>query len=146
VTEPHPWPLEQSAHGTLRPWAATAARYLAGVFADPEEAERARRGLQQHGVPDGDLRLYDADETLAIASRLQHERSILAKAINEVVANRSLRDRWLDNARAGGSLLWIYAATDDRADRLVGLLADYKYGRLHYFGEKDVEDINGDAG
>jgi DNA-binding CsgD family transcriptional regulator len=85
VTEPHAWPLEQSARGTLRPWAATAAGYLAVVFADPDEAERARRGLQQRGVPEGDLRLYDAQETLAIAARLQHERSVLAKAINQVV-------------------------------------------------------------
>jgi hypothetical protein len=146
VTEPHAWPLEQSARGTLRPWAATAAGYLAVVFADPDEAERARRGLQQRGVPEGDLRLYDAQETLAIAARLQHERSVLAKAINQVVADRSLRDRWLDNARAGGSLLWIYAPTEDRADRLVGLLADYRYGTLRYFGDKGVEDVAGDAG
>jgi hypothetical protein len=63
-----------------------------------------------------------------------------------VVADRSLRDRWLDNARAGGSLLWIYAPTEDRADRLVGLLADYRYGTLRYFGDKGVEDVAGDAG
>ena len=45
---------------------------------------RAQRGLQQQGVPEGDLRRYDGEEPLRIASRLQQERSILAKAIKEM--------------------------------------------------------------
>jgi hypothetical protein len=143
VTEPHDWPPEQSAHGNLRPWHATATGYLAVVFLDPEEAQRAQRGLQQDGVPAGDLRLYDGEETLRIASRLEQERSVLARAINEVVVDRALRERWLANARAGGSLLWIYAPTKQRASRLVGLLADYRYGTLRHFGEGGVEDIEG---
>jgi hypothetical protein len=102
VTEPHDWPPEQSAHGSLRPWHATAAGYLAVLFEDPAEAQRAQHGLQQHGVSPGDLRLYDGEETLRIASRLQQERSILARAINEVVVDRTLRERWLANARAAG--------------------------------------------
>jgi hypothetical protein len=143
VAEPHDWPPEQSAHGALRPWHATAAGYLAVLFEDPAEARRAQRGLQQHGVPAGDLRLYDGEETLRIASRLEQERSVLARAINEVVVDRSLRERWLANARAGGSLLWLSAPTKDRANRLVGLLADYRYGTLRHFGEDGVEDIEG---
>ena len=146
MTEPHDWPAEQSARGTLRPWHYTTVGYLAAVFEDPEEALRAQRGLQDHGVPDGDLRLYDAEETLGIASRLQQERSTLAKAINEVVVDHQVRERWLDNARAGGSQLWVYAPTSDRADRLVGLLADYHYLSLLYFGEDGVEDVEGEVG
>jgi hypothetical protein len=146
VTEPHDWPPEQSADGTLRPWHAIATGYLAVLFEDAEEARRARRGLQQHGVPEGDLRLYDGEETLRIAARLQQERSILARAINEVVVDHRLRERWLANAKAGGSLLWLYAPTKDRANRLVGLLADFQYGTLRYFGEHGVEDIKGDVG
>ena len=146
MTEPHDWPAEQSARGNLHPWHSTAVDYLAVLFEDPEEALRAQRGLQDHGVPGGDLRLYDAEETLGIAARLQRERSILAKAINEVVVDHRIRERWLGNARAGGSLLWVYASTKDHADRLVGLLADYRYGLLHYFGEDGVENLEGDIG
>jgi hypothetical protein len=129
VAEPHDWPPEQSAHGSLRPWHATAAGYLAVLFEDPEEAQRAQRGLQQHGVPAGDLRLHAAQETLGIASRLQQERSILARAVNEVVVDRAVRERWLANARAGGSLLWIYAPTKDRASRLWGCWPTTVMGR-----------------
>jgi hypothetical protein len=146
VTEPHDWPAEQSARGNLHPWHSTAVDYLAVLFEDPEEALRAQRGLQGHGVPEGDLRLYDAEETLGIASRLQQERSILAKAINEVVVDHQVRERWLDNARAGGSQLWVYAPTKGRADRLVGLLADHHYLSLLYFGEDGVEDVEGEVG
>ena len=146
MTEPHDWPAEQSARGTLRPWHYTTVGYLAAVFEDPEEALRAQRGLQGHGVLEGDLRLYDAEETLGIASRLQQERSILAKAINEVVVDHQVRERWLDNARAGGSQLWVYAPSKGRADRLVGLLADYHYLSLLYFGEDGVEDVEGEVG
>ena len=93
MAELHDWPPEQSAHGSLRPWHATAAGYLAVLFEDPAEAQRAQRGLQQHGVPEGDFRLYDAQATLGIASRLEQERSILARAINEVVVDRAVQQR-----------------------------------------------------
>ena len=53
MTEQRPWPPEQSAKGTLRPWHYTAVGYLAALFEDPEEAQRAQRGLQQQGVPEG---------------------------------------------------------------------------------------------
>jgi hypothetical protein len=145
VTEQRPWPPEQSAKGTLRPWHDTAVGYLAALFADPEEAQRAQRGLQQQGVPEGDLRLYNGEETLRIASRLQQERSTLAKAIKEIVVDHRAEKRWLGNARAGGSLLFLYAPTRERAKRMVGLLADYQYESLDYFGEHGVEVIERDV-
>jgi hypothetical protein len=77
-----------------------------------------------------------------IASRLQQERSILARAVNEVVIDRGA-GAVTGQCRAGGSLLWIYAPTKDRATRLVKLLADYRYGTLRHFGEDGVEDIEG---
>jgi hypothetical protein len=131
--------------GPCVPGTTPPAGYLAVLFEDPEEALRAQRGLRNQGVPENDLRLYDAEETLRIASRLQQERSVLAKAINEVVVDHQARERWLGNARAGGSQLWIYAPTKDRANRLVGLLADCHYLSLHYFGERGIEAVEGDV-
>ena len=146
MTEQRDWPPEQSAKGTLRPWHYTAVGYLAVLFEDLEEAQRAQRGLQQRGVPEGDLRLYDGEELLRIASRLQQERSILAKAINEIVVDQQAEKRWLGNARAGGSFLFLYAPTREQANRMVRLLADYQYGSLDYFGEHGVEVIERDVG
>jgi hypothetical protein len=146
VTEQHDWPVEQSAKGTLRPWHSTAVGYLSVLFEDPAEAQRARRGLRERGVPEGDVRLYDGEETLRIASRLQQERSILAKAIKEIEVDHRAERRWLGNARAGGSLLFLYAPTKERANRMVGLLADYQYGSLDYFGEHGVKVIERDVG
>ena len=146
MTEQRDWPPEQSAKGALRPWHDTAVGYLAVLFEDPEEAQRARRGLQQRGVPEGDLRLYDGKETLRIAARLQQERSALAKAIKEIVVDPRAEKRWLSNARAGGSLLFLYAPSKQHANRIVQLLADYQYGSLDYFGEHGVEVIERDVG
>jgi hypothetical protein len=146
VTEQRDWPPEQSAKGTLRPWHYTAVGYLAVLFEDPEEAQRAQRGLRERGVPEGDLRLYDGEETLRIASRLRQERSILARAINALLVDHRARERWLGNARASGSLLFVYAPTKERANRMAGLLADYQYGSLDYFGEHGVEVIERDVG
>jgi hypothetical protein len=146
VTEQRPWPPEQSAKGSLRPWHDTAVGYLAVLFEDAEEAQRAQRGLPQRGVPEGDLRLYDGQETLGIAARLQQERSTLAKAIKEIVVDHRAEKRWLGNAKAGGSVLFIYAPTKERANRMMGLLADYQYGSLDYFGEHGVEVIERDVG
>jgi hypothetical protein len=146
VTEQRDWPPEQSAKGTLRPWHSTAVGYLAVLFEDPEEAQRAQRGLGERGVPKADLRLYNGEETLRMAARLQQERSILAKAIKEIEVDHRAEERWLANARAGGSLLFLYAPTKERAKRMVGLLADYQYGSLDYFGEHGVEVIERDVG
>jgi hypothetical protein len=146
VAEPHDWPLEQSAHGSLRPFPSAVVGYLLVLFPDPEEARRAQRALQEQGVAEGDLRLYDGEEVLRIGSRLQQEQSFLAKVINEVSVDHRVRDRWLAVARAGGSHLWVYAPTRERATRLVGLLADYRYELLHYLGEHGVETVEGKAG
>jgi hypothetical protein len=145
MPEPHDWPFEQPASGTLRPWYLTAAGYLAVLFRDGEEAQRAQRGLLERGVPENDVRLYEAEEILRIASRLQQERSTLAKTIAAVVADRQARERYLGTARAGGSALWLFAPTEDRADQLVGLLADYDYGSLRYYGHDGVKDVHRDA-
>ena len=45
MPEPHDWPFEQPARGTLRPWYLTAAGYLTVLFSDRQEAQRAQRGL-----------------------------------------------------------------------------------------------------
>ena len=81
------------------------------------------------------------------ASRRAYRRSDPSwpKAIAVLVADRPARDRFLSNARAGGSALWIFAPTKDRADRLVGLLADYHYVSMPYYGDDGVEDVHGDV-
>jgi hypothetical protein len=143
--EPHDWPFEQPAGGTLRPWYFTAAGYLAVLFRDPEEAVRAQRGLVEQGVPEEDLRLYDAEETLRRAARIAEERSILAKAVAAIVSDRPARERYLGNARAGGSALWLFAPTKEHAHRLVKLLADCHYVSMRYYGDKETDDVDGDV-
>jgi hypothetical protein len=146
VTEPHDWPFEQPAGGTLRPWYLTSTGYLMVLFADPEEAGRARRGLLERGaMTEQDLRLYESEEILQILARHQEERSILARAVAALAADPPARRRFLDTARGGGAILWLIAPTRDRADQLVGLLADYGYSSLRYYGKDGVDDLNRDT-
>jgi hypothetical protein len=145
MTESHDWPFEQPAGGSLRPWYLTATGYLVVLFSDLEEAERARRGLVEAEVSEQDLRLYASEEIMDILARLQKERSILARAVAALAADASARQRFLDNARTGGAALWLVAPTRDRADQLVGLLADYGYRSLRYYGEDGVTDLQRDA-
>jgi hypothetical protein len=145
VTEPHDWPLEQPAEGTLRPWYFRATGYLMVLFSDPEEAQRAQRGLLEHKVPQEELRLYESEEILRIVAQLQEERSIVAKAVAALVADPSVKQRFLAIARSGGATLWLVAPTRDRADYLVGLLADYSYSFLRYYGDDGVADVQRDA-
>jgi hypothetical protein len=145
VTEPHDWPFEQPADGTLRPWYLTATGYLMVLFSHPEEAQRARSGLLQHQVSQEDIRLYGSEEILRILARAQKERSILAKAVFALAADPSVKQRVLDNACTGGAALWLVAPTRDRADHLVALLADYSYSSLRYYGEDGVADVRRDA-
>jgi hypothetical protein len=145
MTESHDWPFEQPAGGSLRPWYLTATGYLVVLFGDLQEAERARRGLVEAEVSEQDLRLYASEEIMDILARLQKERSILARAVAALAADASARQRFLDNARTGGAALWLVAPTRDRADQLVGLLADYGYRSLRYYGEDGVTDLQRDA-
>jgi hypothetical protein len=146
VTEPHNWPFEQSAEGNLRPWYLTATGYLMVLFSHPEEAQRARSGLLEHKVAQEDIRLYESEEILRILARAQKERSILAKAVFALAADASVKQRFLDSARTGGATLWLVAPTRDRADHLVGLLADHDYSSLRYYGEEGVADVQLDDG
>jgi hypothetical protein len=144
MPEPRDWPTERSASGSLRPWFFSAEGYLVLLFKDHEEARRAQRGLQEHGVADQDVRLHDAEQVLGIEARLQEERSPLAKAIAALTADRGAMDRYRGNARAGGSALWLHAPTHEDADRLIGLLADFDYRSLRYYGSEGVEVIRRD--
>lgn len=145
VTEPHDWPLEQPAEGTLRPWYLTATGYLVVLFRDPLEAQRAHRGLIERKVAPEELRLYEAEEILRNLARQRQERSILARAVAALVADPEARSRFMDNARTGGSALWLVAPTKDRADQLVVLLADYSYSSMRYYGQEGVSDLQRDA-
>jgi hypothetical protein len=145
MTEPQDWPFEQPADGTLRPWYLTATGYLEALFSDPEEAQRAQRGLLQHQIPQEELRLYRSEEILRILSQLQEARPIVAKAVAALVAEPDAKQRLLDNAWTGGAALWLVAPTIDRAGHLVRLLADYDYSSLRYYGDHGVTDIQRDA-
>jgi hypothetical protein len=145
VTEPHDWPLEQPGDGTVRPWYLTATGYLVVLFRDLAEAQRAQRGLVGREVPQEEVRLYGSEEILANLARLRAERSVVARAVAALVADPDARQRFLDNARAGGAALWLVAATRDRADHLVALLADYSYSSLRFYGHDGVADLERDA-
>ena len=145
MTEPHDWPLERPAEGTVRPWYLTTTGYLVVLFGDPEEARRAHRGLLEGEVPAGEVRLYESEELLSNLSRLQKERSLLARAVAALSADPPARQRFLDNARTGGSAMWLIAPTRERAKRLVGLLADYGYSSLRYYGDDGIADLEQDA-
>src|SRR5215216_4560643 len=95
--------------------------------------------------PAEEVRLYASEELLRNLSRLQKERSLLARAVAALSADPPARHRFLDNARAGGSAMWLIAPTRERAKRLVGLLADYGYSSLRYYGEDGVADLEQDA-
>jgi hypothetical protein len=145
MPQPREWPFEKPAKGALRPWFASATGYLAVLFGDGDEAERAQRGLVERGVPEGDVRLYTSEQILDTLSRLQDERSNLAKAVAALMADPAGKRRFLDNANAGGAALWLYAPTDDRADRLLRLLADYNYVSARYFGQDGEQEVLRDA-
>jgi hypothetical protein len=139
--EPRDWPFEKPARGTLRPWFFSALGYIAVLFADAEEARRAQHGLLEQGLPEEDVRLYASEEILGIVGRLQEERSNLAKAVAALTIDHEASRRYLDNARAGGSALWLFAPTEDRADRLIRLLAAYDYASIRYYGDDGVAEI-----
>jgi hypothetical protein len=133
-----------SRRAACAPWCFSAEGYLGLLFKDSDEAGRAGRGLLERGVPDQDVRLYGAEQVLSNEARLQDERAPLARAIAALTADNTARDRYLDNAKAGGSALWLYAPTHERADRLIGLLADYDDVSLRYHGSEGVEVIRRD--
>jgi hypothetical protein len=145
VTEPPDWPLERPAEGTVRPWYLTATGYLMVLFRDPAEARRAHQGLLERTVAAEEMRLYEPEELQRNLARLREERSILARAVAALAADPDVKRRFLDNVRAGGAVLWLVARTKDRADHLVGLLADYGYSWLRYYGQDGVSDLQRDA-
>jgi hypothetical protein len=145
MPEPHDWPFEQPARGTLRPGYLTAAGYLAVLFSDRQEAQRARRGLLEWGMPENDIRLYHAGEILEY-HRPPAARTFPPGQDNRRSGRRSRGQTTILGQRTGrGSALWLFAPTEDRADQLVGFLADYHYRSSRYYGDQGVKDIHRDA-
>jgi hypothetical protein len=138
--------IGQPAEGTLRPWYSKATGLLMVLFSDPEEARRARSGLLGREVSQEDPRPYESEEILRTAARLQEERSLVAKAVAALVADPSVKQHVLVNARTGGAAPWVFARTRHRADHLVGQLADYHYSFLRHYGEEGVADVQRDGG
>ena len=89
---------------------------------------------------------FTSAQILDTESRLGTERSLLAKALAALTADRAARETLPDNAAAGGAALWLYAPTEEDADRLVRELADYDYRSLRYYGGHGFEDILRDPG
>jgi hypothetical protein len=142
MSETHDWPMERTARGpNRRPWIFSATGFVGVLFRDAAEAQRARDGLMKDGVPDGDIRLYLAEEILANEERFMEERSLLAKAVAASFGDSEGRRIYLENAEAGGAALWLYAPTDRDAKRLLHQLADYKYFSLRYFDDEGVKEI-----
>src|SRR4051812_8665605 len=100
MTEPRDWPFERPATGTLRPWFLSAMGYLAVLFSDGVEAERARNGLVDSGVPNEDLRLYPSSQILEILAYQREQRSPVARAVEALAADPAAKKRYVDNAEA----------------------------------------------
>ena len=137
------WPYDK-ATDKGRPWFLTARDFLFALFPDPDEALRARQGLLAGGVADADVRLYTSDQILSIESE-RSEGHPLARAIAAVTAERSVKKRYLDTAKAGGTALWAYAPTEESVNRFIRMLADYAYILLRYYGPDGVVDIRAHA-
>ena|SRR5215211_5145631 len=143
MTEPHDWPFEQSRPGNPAAVVPDGRRIPGRALPRRPGGPASHAGAAGAGRAGKRVRLYQAEEVLSIASRHQQERSILAKTIAAVVSDREASQRYLGNAKTGGSALWLFAPTEDRADQLVGFLADYHYGSLRYYGDKGVKDVYG---
>jgi hypothetical protein len=140
----HDWPFEKATEGGVRPWFLSATGYLVVLFADLAGAQRAREVLSNL-VPDGDMRLYDAEETLAIEARRSEASSKVAKAVVDMTVDESMRETYLETTRAGGAALWVYAPDDDVADRVIRLLANHEYVHVRYYGRRGIQDLPGEV-
>jgi hypothetical protein len=139
----HDWPFEKATEGGVRPWFLSATGYLVVLFPNLARADKAKEALSRL-VSDGDMRLYDSEETLAIEGRRSDASSKVAKAVADLTADESMKDIYLSTTRAGGAALWIYAPDDDLANRVLRLLANHEYVHVRYYGAGGVQDFPGE--
>lgn len=144
---PHDWPMGKPPTGhSRRPWFFSAKGYLEVLFEDSNEARRAQRGLQERGVPPGDMRLYVAEEILSNEAHFLAGRSWLAKGVDTLTADHEARRRYFANAQAGGAALWLYAPTRHDANRLLRLLADHQVSYVRHDSNEGVRELTFDGG
>ena len=101
--------------------------------------------MLKQGVPDDDARLYASAEILGIESHRTEDGSNLARTVAAFTADDAIKRLYLDTARAGGAALWLFSPTEEAANRLVRLLADFDYILLRYYSPEGVGTIHGDA-
>lgn len=143
---PHDWPIDTPPTGhRRRPWIFSAKGYLDVLFTDSDEARRAQRGLQEHGVPVEGMRLYVAEEILRNEAHFLEGRSWLAKLVDALTADHQARRRYLASAQAGGAALWLYAPTQHDANRLLRILTDYHVAYVRHDSNEGVRELTFDA-
>jgi hypothetical protein len=137
----HPWPPEQSPHGSIKPWFFSATGFLFALFPDGEEAKRAETSLVEQGVSQDDLRLYTSKEVLSMAAE-RAKGSSVARAIFTITADPNARELYLETAKSGGAVLWAFAPEKQAANRLLRMLANYDYRFVRYYGEEGTVDVS----
>ena len=137
------WPFEQAGDERTRPWFLSATGHLFALFINSEEAQRAEQGLVASSVPVAEIRIDPGAEIVAREAERAHESSSLTKALTALTADQDVYEQVLNAATAGGSVLWARAPTDDAANRLIRLLADYDYAFIRYYGPTGPVNISG---
>ena len=146
MSDEHEWPFERAGDERTRPWFLSATGHLFAVFRDPEEAQRAERGLVAGGMSGTDVRIDPAAEILRREAERAIESSSLTKALTALTVDRDVYKQVLDVAAAGGSVLWARAPTDDRANHLIRVLADFDYELVRYYGHGGTVNIRPEKG
>ena len=141
MTQERDWPYGRPADRGVRPWFLSATGYLMVLFHDAEEARRAADDLVTRGMGEDEMRLYSGEEILDIESRFDEERSNVARVVEAMTADHDLKTRYIDNARAGGAALWLFAPERESVDRSMRALAQHDYFFLRYYGPDGVEDV-----
>jgi hypothetical protein len=126
--------------------------YVAGVIDDVNEAEQARRALEQAGWKPADVRLFRGKPAVERLENIVEHRSIperIAAAVRGATSDEGpISEVYEAEAEQGHQILAVYAHAPADVERARHLLAAHGAHELEYFGSWVITDLptQADAG
>jgi hypothetical protein len=119
--------------------------YIAGVIDDLDEAEQARRALEQAGWKANDVRLFQGRPVVQRLDDMVAHRSLpsrIAAAVRSATSDEGpISEFYEAEAQRGHQILVVYAEEPAMVERARHILSQFQAHALEYFGSWLITDL-----
>ena len=117
--------------------------YVVAVLDSSDQAKQAAHALYQAGFDADQVRVFTADEVLAVIHRFQQERTLAQRIGHALAADEGEAEQEdLEAAQRGHAFATVHAPNVAEARRVAGMLVQHGAYRVRYYGREVMTDLS----